>query len=850
MKYVKHIWAAFLFPLFTNAQSLPVTTGVPLPLADYRSKNIKQVEYALDLNVTGAPTTPIPATETIRFKLLGNSQPLQIDFKAPPDAISKLLVNGKTVKPDIRNEHLVIPMQWLRTGSNTVQIQFIAGSTSLNRNADYLYTLLVPEKARSVFPCFDQPNIKAVFQLTLQLPLAWQAIANGPLQDSVINANSKTYHFQPSDTISTYLFAFVAGNFAQTEVTSGNRTIHGLYRETDSAKLSASLHSLFAIQYDALTFMETYTGIPYPFKKFDFAAIPDFQFGGMEHPGAIEYKASTLFLEESATRDQLNARSNLLSHETAHMWFGDLVTMRWFNDVWMKEVFANFMADKIGNLTVSNNNFDLKFLTDHYPAAYNTDRTQGTHPIRQQLDNLKDAGSMYGNIIYHKAPIMMRQLELLMGEDSLREGLREYLRTYANRNASWPDLINILDKHCTANLQAWNKVWVNESSRPVFDYTMDTTGGIIQHFVLTQHAEDGSKKIWPQFFAIALVYEDHTEEITVSTDSAIMRLSQLSGRPVPQALVFNANGQGYGVFPATLASNTPVYNLFTPLMRASFYLNCYENALSGKGITPLQLIQLYHKGFTQEREELNLTLLLDQFSSVFWRFLSQQQRTDLAPALEIALWDAMNRNSYPNQQKLLLKAYSNIALTKGAQDTLFHIWQKKQPPLQVKLYEDDYQNLAATLAIRNYPGYDTVLLAQLQRIENADRKLRWQFLLPALSNDTAQRSQFFTSLQQRSNRSKEAWVGTALSYLHHPLRTSQAISYLPQSLHMLEEIQQTGDIFFPQNWLGATLGYYQTTAAGNIVRNFLKTHPGYNPKLRDKILQAADNIFRAEKLVK
>ena len=139
--------------------------------------------------------------------------------------------------------------------------------------------------------------------------------------------------------------------------------------------------------------MEDYTGIPYPFGKFDFVLIPAFQFGGMEHAGTILYNASGLLLDESATQNQLLGRASVIAHETAHMWFGDLVTMRWFNDVWMKEVFANFMAAKIVNPSFPEVNHELRFLLSHYPAAYEVDRTPGTNPIRQPLANLNEAGS-------------------------------------------------------------------------------------------------------------------------------------------------------------------------------------------------------------------------------------------------------------------------------------------------------------------------------------------------------------------------------------------------------------------------------------------------------------------------
>src|SRR5262249_36631364 len=134
--------------------------------------------------------------------------------------------------------------------------------------------------------------------------------------------------------------------------------------------------------------------------------------------------------EESATENQVFGRASVIAHETAHMWFGDLVTMPWFDDVWMKEVFANFLAAKIVNPEFPNVDHDLRFFLAHYPAAYAVDRTAGRHPIRQELENLDDAGSLYGAIIYQKAPIVMRQLELILGSDALRDGLRAYLQKF------------------------------------------------------------------------------------------------------------------------------------------------------------------------------------------------------------------------------------------------------------------------------------------------------------------------------------------------------------------------------------------------------------------------------------
>ncbi|RDV11081.1 aminopeptidase [Pontibacter diazotrophicus] len=832
------------------ADSIPVETGVSEELAAYRKEVISSLAYDIRLDIPEEKAQPVLGAEVISFNLKENTLPLQIDFKEKSDHLQQVTVNGKQIEIDHRNEHLVIPQQYLQEGQNQVEIQFIAGDLSLNRNEEFLYTLLVPDRARTVFPVFDQPNLKASFKLSLTVPKDWKALANGPLLDSLVTEDKKTYRFAASDTISTYLFSFAAGKFDHVSRVIDGRTMHFYHRETDESKLALSMDPIFQIHADALAFMEDYTQIPYPFQKFDFIAIPDFQYGGMEHVGAIDYKASSLFLDEGATQTQKISRSNLIAHETAHMWFGDLVTMQWFNDVWMKEVFANFMADKITQVALENSNYDLKFLIDHFPAAYSVERTAGANPIRQPLSNLQDAGSLYGNIIYHKAPVVMRQLERLMGEEAFKEGLQEYLKTYANNNATWPQLIEILDARTPEDLQAWNQVWVNEPGRPIFSYDLKTENGKIKQLALKQQGEDGSDRLWPQFFEVTLVYPDGQKELTVNINEKEELVEAAAGEPAPDFILFNTSGQGYGVFPVDEQMLPSLFSLEDPVVRASAYINLYENMLNSRAIEPGQLLNFYRKGLEKETEELNLRLLTSQVENIFWKFLTPEERTQLAPTLEQELWSAMQQQEAANSKKLLFKAYQSVALSKEAQDKLYQVWEKQEAPAGVKLTEDDYTSLALALALRDYETEENILEEQIARVQNPDRKQRLRFMMPALSADVQERDAFFASLKAEENREKESWVNASLAYLHHPLRAQTSEKYLKESLDLLEEIQLTGDIFFPYSWLQATFGSYQSPSAASTVRTFLDAHPDYNPKLRAKILQAADDLFRAEKLVK
>ncbi len=827
----------------------PVTEpGVSQQLSVYRKAVISGLHYRLSFDIPEAKEKSIAATETITFQWKKNKQPLQLDFKEQRDHLQQVTVNQQNIAIVFEKEHLLIAPEYLHEAGNEISIRFTAGDLSLNRHPDFLYTLLVPDRARTLFPCFDQPDLKATFSLTLTIPAGWQALAGGPIQDAVINTagGTKTLHFGTTDTMSTYLFSFVAGQFKKVIRNAGSRSMQVYHRETDTSKIRLSMDSVFNIHAQAVSFLESYTGIPFPFQKLDCAAIPDFQYGGMEHVGAIQYKAASLFLDDGATQDQQLSRAQLIAHETSHMWFGDLVTMRWFNDVWMKEVFANFMADKICQQTYSDSNAALRFLVSHFPAAYGVDRTAGANPIRQQLNNLQNAGTLYGNIIYHKAPIVMQQLERLMGADAFRDGLREYLKKYANNNASWPDLVKILDAHTPLDLQAWNTVWVNETGRPVFSYQIDSSNHAITRLTIRQQGEDGSNRLWPQLFEIALVYADHREELTVNMQQQSVTIETAAGKPVPAFVLFNTTGQGYGLFPIDKKA-LPYISGYSPVIRAASYINLYENMLAGS-VTPAELLQFYSAQLTAETEELNLRQITSQISNIYWQFTTPAVRNQLAASMENDVWNAMTRAATAGRKKLLFRLYEGIAQTNTAKEKLYNIWQQQQPPAGVKLSEDDYTSLALDLAVRDYPVAN-LLQQQLQRIQNPDRKNRFVFVMPALSPDSLQRDAFFTSLKEEKNRENESWVLTALGYLHHPLRAATSAKYLPATLDLLEEVQLTGDIFFPASWLQASLGNYQLPVAKDMVKHFLNTHPGYNPKLKEKILQAADGLFRASALL-
>ena len=813
--------------------------GVTQQLAEHRKSVLSRLSYDLSFDLPASRSQSIAASSVIEFDLSDTDESLVLDFKESAEKIGAVEVNGQQSDYRFESEHLMIPARELRLGRNIMSVQFTAGDSSLNRNPEFLYTLFVPDRARTAFPLFDQPNLKARYTLTLTMPADWEAIANAPLQQLEALGERKRLSFAPTELISSYLFSFVAGKFQRETRQINGRQMTMLHRESDREKVARNLDAIFDLHGAALNWLEEYTAIDYPFQKLDFALIPSFQYGGMEHVGAIQYRADSLLLNAQPSQAQLLSRASLIAHETAHMWFGDLVTMEWFNDVWTKEVFANFLAAKIVNPSFPGINHDLNFLIRHFPSAYGVDRTEGANPIRQDLHNLNEAGTLYGNIIYNKAPIMMQQLETLTGQAEFRAGIREYLANFAYGNATWQDLIGILERKTEVDLRSWSEVWVNTPGRPHF-LLADLAGNT----GLRQVDPEGTGRVWPQQFSVSRRIEGSWR--LDSVDSGRTEIAVFDSEA--SAVLLNADGRGYGLFPADpeLLSE---WESLDDIQQGSLLVSLFENLLEGNRLSADEYLNRLIPIIELEDNQLLLNLMLRQVRILYWNFLSEEARANAAGSFEESLWALMLTADSPSSKKIFFEAYRDLVLTDGGLGQLLRVWRSEIVVEGLILAETDRIALATVLAIKSPEQADQIVTRQLAQIANTDRQRRFDWIRPALSPDPLARKAFFETLADEDNRAVESWVIGALDALHHPLRRGDAEAYILSSLELLEEIQITGDIFFPMRWLEATLGRHNSPAAAADVRGFLAQRPDYNRQLRLKILQAADTLFRAERLL-
>lgn len=812
--------------------------GVSHELAKFRKDNYGQVRYHLFFSIPENRREVVSGKVELLLEMAGK-QDIVIDYRGVPEQIFSMLLNNKPVVYSIKDEHIRIEAEYVCPGVNKVEIEFNASDQSLNRRDEFLYTLLVPDRARTVFPCFDQPDLKSLFSLSLELPESWQAVSNGAVErvDSITVAGRKRITFRETEPLSTYLFSFVAGKLSCETFSRNGRDISVYHRETDPEKI-AQCPEIAGEVFDALEWLERYTDIPYPFAKYDLIILPGFQYGGMEHTGATLYNDRRMFLNENPTLDERLGRSSLIAHETAHMWFGDYVTMAWFDDVWTKEVFANYFASRVVEPVFPYVDHRLNFMLDYIPSAYAEDRTAGSNPIKQELDNLRNAGLVYGNIIYTKSPVVLSMLIRMMGENAFQQGIREYLKTYAYGNATWEGLIDILDKYTERDLKTWSQVWVNEKGMP--EIYAEIKGDSL---IVSQQDSWGRGLCWPQTLSYRLFTGDRVDTIQVSFRENEPVVREKLSFPVKDdyTLVPNADGMGYGFFRLGKMNKKELVSILKnsrdEVLRGSLLITLNENFLNR--VIPsgwyLDVLQDYLPG---EENPLLFSMALKYIGNC------QHMYPDETGLLEETLWNIVSSSENMQFRLQAFRVYYSLAGSPEAIDRVYRIWKERQNPAGCSLSENDYIGMSYALAVRLPEKADELLAVQQARIMNPDRKREYAFVSPSVSPNREVRDSVFASLLNAENRRIEPWASVALSNLNHRLRQKEAVGYIRPALGIMQEVQRTGDIFFPRDWARALLGGHTSVEARKEVDAFFAEHPDFPVMLSNKIRQQADHLYR------
>jgi puromycin-sensitive aminopeptidase len=466
--------------------------------------------------------------------------------------------------------------------------------------------------ARRAFPCWDEPDFKAVFATTLVIDPTLTAVSNGPVVSESIEAGKKVVRFADSIKMSTYLVAFIVGHLDSTEPVFVGKAPLRLWTVPGKQALTPFGHEIAVA---SLRFFEDYYGIPYPGDKLDLLAIPDFASGAMENFGAITFRETALLVDQrTGTHSELERVADVVAHENAHMWFGDLVTMSWWNGLWLNEAFATFME----MLAVDAWKPEWKrwdSFSVSRAAAFSVDGLQSTRSIEFPVRAPKDADAMFDVLTYEKGASVLRMLEQHIGPVVFRDGVRDYLRTHAYGNADTKDLWVSLGKVAKQPVPELMDGWIFQPGFPLVTARMAADGALIlsqQRFTYLPQ-KDSVEQRWQIPVQIRLTAGGTTEQRRLLLTNQEMRVVLPQG--VEQLLI---NEGGHGFYRVSYESallkrilDTGVHRL-APIERFNLISDAWATTLSG--LMPLNEYLDLTGFFTEERDKNVWAVLLDSFS--------------------------------------------------------------------------------------------------------------------------------------------------------------------------------------------------------------------------------------------
>lgn len=485
--------AAIAGALFAGpAAALPRADNAYLSQADAaaRAARVSNVAYELAFELTGKET--FSATSRISFDLKEPGEALTIDLNQ--GAITALAVNGKSVTPQYNNWFLTVAAKDLVAGRNVVTVSFTrphsTNGEGLHRNVDpadgrvYIFSHFEPAAASQMFALFDQPAIKATFAGTVVAPADWTVVSTTRETKIEDLGATRRWTFPASKKLSSYNFSLHAGPYQVWEDRSGKYPMRLFARQSVASQVAPA--DWFRYTRDGLVFFDKYFGIPYQFEKYDQLIVPDFLYGAMENAAAVTFAERSFVRKGASSAAQRESLARVILHEMAHQWFGDLVTMDWWNGLWLNESFAAFMATHALNESTEFKHAWRSFYLGDKQAGYQQDQGPGSHPIEVAVPSTANAFDNIDAITYSKGASTLKQLRHLLGEEVFRKGVHNYLVKYQYKNARLEDFIGALGKTARRDLGPWTRQWLYQPGVNTLsaDYRCDS--GKVVSFALVQ----------------------------------------------------------------------------------------------------------------------------------------------------------------------------------------------------------------------------------------------------------------------------------------------------------------------------------------------------------------------------
>lgn len=658
---------------------------------------------------------------------------LRIDFAAKE--VKKVIVNSVEIK-DFKRETgtLEIPRARLKK-KNSISISYAAdfNLTHFRRYFDkadnkiYFYSNLEPFGAHHIFPCFDQPDLKAVYSLKVKAPTEWKIIHNEPQISQSIDKDFSIRTFKPTLPLSTYLFFIGGGDYQEWSDTYNGLPLI-IYARRSMAK-NVDVKGLFEVTKNGLKFFSDYFDMPYPFSKYVHIFVPDFPSSGMENPGAITISEKFLY-EGKASPSKISKRDDLIFHEMAHIWFGDLVTMEWWNDLWLNESFASYFAS-VALERINESKKDWMYFLNMKKWAYGEDLIANTsHPVVVDVPDTLGARGSFNGITYAKGASSLKQLHYLVGDTTFRDGLRQYFKKYAFKNTTLKDFIASIDQQTEIKLDNWISSWLLSSGPSSIRHEFTCKNKVIDTFTIKQFPNH-SKVLLPHktafgFFKLQNDKLKFLYEEGVSYENAVTVVDSLKGKACPDFVMPNYSDHDYAHFSLDEQSmkvvSTALTGLPDPLSRFQLWAMLEQRIKDGH-LSPEEYFKYVENAFKHEDDAELLSLLIGingnritTFRDPYLLFLTSDQRKEIAVRLEKVLFNRIIKSEPQSNLKLaLFNLYLLVARSPQSQARLYQYIKTGEGPPHLRFSQELRWATLQNLSLNKHPEAMKLNAEELKR---------------------------------------------------------------------------------------------------------------------------------------
>ncbi|MGI2104409.1 aminopeptidase N [Shewanella frigidimarina] len=563
--------------------------------AQARSSVVSNAQYELTFFLS--EHSQFSAKSIVHFDLSSVPKSLTLDLNKAN--IKQFIVNGTKVYPNYNGAYIVLNQSLLVDGHNAVEVEFTrehsTNGEGLHRFVDpvdskvYLYSHFEPAAAQQMFAVFDQPDLKASYQINVHAPKDWQVISAMRETNVVDQGDTNLWTFPATPKLSPYNFSMHAGPYHVWEDNSGRYPMRLFSRQSVANQVTPQ--DWFTYTKQGLDFFDRYFGIAYPFKKYDQVLVPDFLYGAMENAGAITFSEDRFLFNAKMTAEQKERLAGVIMHEMAHQWFGDLVTMKWWNGLWLNESFASFMGTLATSEATEFSHAWRTFYASGKQAAYHQDSLVTTHPIEVPVATSQNAFDNIDAITYQKGASTIKQLRHLLGEETFRRGVSQYLQQYSYQNAELNDFIDSLAKASGRDLSLWTKEWLYAAGVNTIKAQYTCQRGQIDSFGLVQTSDDEEhptlreQRVQLGLFNKTRYGLEKQQVIAVTYKGAYTEVDELIGEVCPDLVYPNYDDWGFVKVALDSSSfNTAKQSLgqvTDPLLRSMLWQSMWDSVIDG-----------------------------------------------------------------------------------------------------------------------------------------------------------------------------------------------------------------------------------------------------------------------------